>query len=314
MAETTKISWCHSTWNAWIGCTKVAPECDNCYAADMDARKRWDGGRTHWGPGVPRYRTSASNWRLPIRWNALQRMKLAAWSAGLDMVNGDEAELLARGFTKPEPWRVFGGSLMDWADNEVDPAWRADYWQLIRDTPALTWLLLTKRAPNIKRMLPADFSCEAYPHVWLGTTAGTQARVDSDGMRLLEIDAAAHFLSVEPQLESLDLFSWLTQAYARGRRPWVINGGESGKNARPFAIDWARLNLAVCRAQGAPFFMKQLGAHVTWGGYASPGEHWPDGTLKNDTGRGHFRVMLKDRAGANPDEWPEDIRIREFPQ
>ena len=56
MAETTGIAWTDSTFNPWIGCTKVGPGCDHCYAEALDKRHRW-GGATHWGAGVERRRT-----------------------------------------------------------------------------------------------------------------------------------------------------------------------------------------------------------------------------------------------------------------
>src|SRR5881394_1441244 len=119
MAEITGISWADSTFNPWIGCTKVGPGCDHCYAQVLDSRYRW-GGATHWGVGKPRMRTSVSNWKKPLAWNA------KAAKSG-------------------KPWRVFCASLTDVFDNEVPEEWRADLWRLIGATPALTWLLLTKR-------------------------------------------------------------------------------------------------------------------------------------------------------------------------
>lgn len=304
MAEITKIAWCQSSWNGWIGCSKIAEECQFCYAAEMDSRKRWDGGRTHWGPGVPRYRTKPANWAKPRQWNEEQKKRI-------------EAGVI-------EPWRVFGGSLMDWADNEVDPTWRAAYWRLIAETPLLTWLLLTKRAPNIERMLPPGFSRKTYPHVWLGTTAGTQKRVDVDGMRLLLTDAAVSFLSIEPQLEEVNLRAWLRAAHELQRRPWVIIGGESGRQARPFDIGWARIVLAQCREFGAPAFMKQIGARGFEARLAAarasdePSDRlWFGGWTRVDKGgesRWVRQYRTKDPAGADPAEWPADICVREFPK
>jgi protein gp37 len=65
LAEVTGIAWTDSTFNPWIGCTKVGPGCDHCYAEALDKRHRWQGD-THWGAGKPRVRTSAANWRS--RW------------------------------------------------------------------------------------------------------------------------------------------------------------------------------------------------------------------------------------------------------
>lgn len=66
MGAETKISWCDSTFNPWIGCTKVSPACANCYAEAL--MHRW--GKGLWGPGKPRQRTSAACWRQPLKWEA----------------------------------------------------------------------------------------------------------------------------------------------------------------------------------------------------------------------------------------------------
>lgn len=311
MGAETAIAWCNDTFNPWLGCTKVAPECDNCYAAALDEQrysKTLDGGTkdapvSHWGPGAPRHLTKT--WRQPIAWNNAQRKAIEAGSQ--------------------EPRRVFGGSLMDWADNEVDPSWRASYWGLIQQTPYLTWLLLTKRAPNIAKMLPADFSRERYPHVWLGTTAGTQARIDTDGMRLLEVDAAVSFLSVEPILETINLAPWLERARTLRRRAWVIVGGESGRKARACDLDAVRFIVRCCIAARVPVFVKQLGrwpqqiAYPTGVTDAEADRWMRDGWTRISHASGAFPMhwrryyRLKDPAGANPAEWPEDLRVREFP-
>ena len=113
MAEETGIAWTDSTFNAWIGCTKVGPGCEGCYAHVLDARYRW-GGAAHWGAGVPRHRTSPGNWHKPIEWNA-------------------------RAAKTGKRWLVFCSSLSDVFDNEAQEKWRADLFALIRATPALTW-------------------------------------------------------------------------------------------------------------------------------------------------------------------------------
>ena len=68
MAKQTSIAWCKSTLNPWIGCSRVSEGCNSCYAEALDKRMRF-GGATHWGPGVPRHRTSAANWKAPLMWN-----------------------------------------------------------------------------------------------------------------------------------------------------------------------------------------------------------------------------------------------------
>jgi protein gp37 len=59
MAENTKIEWADHTFNPWIGCTKVSPACDNCYAEAMMGHRY---GRANWGPGEDRARTGSANW------------------------------------------------------------------------------------------------------------------------------------------------------------------------------------------------------------------------------------------------------------
>lgn len=67
MAETTNIEWCDATFNPWMGCTRVSPACDDCYAARSTPARTL--GVT-WGAGEPRHRTSDANWKLPGQWNA----------------------------------------------------------------------------------------------------------------------------------------------------------------------------------------------------------------------------------------------------
>lgn len=64
MAADTKIAWATSTFNPWLGCTKVASGCTNCYAADMAGRLG-----VKWGPNGTRRRTAESTWKQVERWN-----------------------------------------------------------------------------------------------------------------------------------------------------------------------------------------------------------------------------------------------------
>lgn len=194
MAENTGISWAHSTFNPWIGCTKVGPGCDNCYAATLmqDRHKR-----VTWGAGEARSRTKT--WDQPLRWN-----KQAAASG--------------------EPWRVFCASLADVFDNEVPDEWRTDLWALIAATPHLTWLILTKRIGLAPRAMPAN--------VWIGATMVNQDEYVRDIDKLLRIDAPVRFISAEPLLGQINLIrskapEWLivggeSGANARPMNPdWV---------------------------------------------------------------------------------------------
>ena len=222
MAEVTEISWAHSTFNPWIGCTKVSPGCDHCYAATlMDDRY----GRVKWGAGQARSLTSESNWKQVRRWNT------KAQESG-------------------QTHRVFCASLADVFDNEVNPEWRADLWNLILTTPALTWMLLTKRIGNAK---PPGAMTRYPDNVWLGITVVNQEEADRDVPKLLDQGAAVRWLSCEPLLGPID-FKWPAQAM-----DWVIVGGESGKDARPMDPDWARSIRDQCEHHAIPFHFKQWG-------------------------------------------------------
>lgn len=129
MSDTTKIEWCDSTFNPWIGCTKVGPGCDHCYA-EVSTPSRTLG--VVWGPKAQRHRTSVSNWAMPLRWE-----------------RDHEAFFAQHGRRR----RVFCASLADVFDNQVPPAWRAELFALIADTPHLNWLLVTKRISNVPKMV-----------------------------------------------------------------------------------------------------------------------------------------------------------------
>lgn len=284
MAETSKIEWTDATFNPWIGCTKVSPGCDHCYAEQQDRHRGW----TPEGWGGPRRRTSAEYWKQPLKWDR------AAARQG-------------------ERRRVFCSSLADVFDNQVDASWRTDLWNLIAATPHLVWLLLTKRPQNIKKMLPENWG-GGYPNVWLGTTVENQAEADRRIPHLLAVQARVRFLSCEPLLGAVNLrhlrpvdlpveIDALTGTHGvsrphRGsntRLDWVIVGGESGKGARPMRPDWARSLRDQCAAAGVPFFFKQ------WG------EFTPDDPAANHTAMRRVGKTAAGRLldGVTHDEVPE---------
>lgn len=233
MAEHTKIEWCDHTFNPWIGCTKVSPACDNCYAEHLMDRRM---GRAKWGAGQPRSRTSAANWREPLKW---QRRAV-------------------RDGTRPF---VFCASLADVFDNEVPAEWRVDLFDLIDATPNLVWLLLTKRIGNVRRMMegrnwPANAA--------LGATMCNNEEYRRDAPKLVDAKAALDplftFGSFEPLLGPIGL--------GDDAPDWVIVGGESGPHARPMESHWADHMLSGCFILNRIFNFKQMG-----GGGADKGGH-----------------------------------------
>jgi protein gp37 len=223
MGETTNIAWTDSTFNPWIGCTKVSAGCDHCYAeALMD--KRWH--KVEWGPHGERKRTSENLWRQPITWNK----HFAAFQA-------------KHGHRQ----RVFCASLADVFDNQVPLQWRSDLFQLILDTPNLDWLLLTKRPENAEKMLGV-----APDNVWIGTTCEDQAAYDRRWPILQRCQAHTKFISYEPALSGLTMAGHVTKP------DWVIAGGESGQGHRYDDLGWYYRLMDECALEGVPFFMKQV--------------------------------------------------------
>ncbi|MGB7989063.1 MAG: DUF5131 family protein [Candidatus Methylophosphatis roskildensis] len=247
------------TYNHREGCTEVSPACEWCYARVRN--ERFFAGE-NWGAGAPRRTRSDAYRKQPYKWDS------HAKSLGVRL-------------------KVFGGSLMDFADNEVPADWRIDLWQTIRATSNLDWLMLTKRVPNVVRMLPADWG-DGYENVWLGATVWDQKSADRDIPRLLRIPRRLHWISVEPMLGRIQI-----PAERLKQLGFVVIGGESGTHARPFDLDAAKCLLDACVRAGVPVFMKQLG--------------------KNPVRAGHERLQLLDPKGGNPEEWPAELQVRQFP-
>lgn len=256
MAENSGIEWTNHTFNPWIGCTKISPACDNCYAADWD--KRYEGGK-HWGPKAERRRTGEKNWRLPLKWN-------------------EQAKQEGKRF------RVFCASLADVFDNAVPQEWRDDLFKLIESTPDLDWLLLTKRPQNIRKMYPEGWLEKAPHNVWLGTTVENQEVAERNIPALCNVPARIRFLSCEPLLGPIDLSSLLAKVGDGGDHyyncldgsiydeangltedafddviNWVITGGESGTHFRDADPNWFRGLRDQCAAAKTPFLFKQWG-------------------------------------------------------
>lgn len=277
MGETTAIAWTDHTFNPWIGCSKVCPECAHCYAEGYGQRFG-----VAWGERGNRRRTSPSNWHQPLRWHR------AAVRDGVRR-------------------RVFCASLADVFEDRADlTPWRRDLFYLIGECHGLDWLLLTKRPEDVHRLGPA---WHEWPrNAWLGTSAGTQATLDRAMPELLDTPGPpVTFLSAEPLLEPLCLDAYLDV-------DWVIVGGESGPQARPCSVEWVRSIVRQCKSAGVPVFVKQLGAAPYMPRLPEWHEHPGTWSCRISAHSGRFNIQLSDRAGADPAEWPEDLRVREWPR
>lgn len=201
MSENTNIEWCDATFNPWEGCTKVSPGCDHCYAETRNAR--FGGGQAvNWGPGAPRRRTGKDTWAKPEQWQ-----KRAA-------------DFMTKHGRRQ---RVFCASLADVFDNQVPAEWRVDLFRLIKATPDLDWLLLTKRIgmvtpllleslkwsatsdPDLAYWIGCWFDGHPPANVWIGGTITSQEEADRDIPKLLAVPARVRFLSMEPLLGPVDI-------------------------------------------------------------------------------------------------------------
>ena len=264
MGKDSKIAWTTHTFNPWWGCYKVGTGCANCYAQTMAHRWRFN----IWGQYTDRRLMTDSTWTKPFMWH-----EQAAGST--------------------EKVTVFCGSMCDVFEHHANPDWAATLdaqrkrlWDMMSATTNLTWLVLTKRAANIESMMPAGLgNWKAGDNVWLGGSVSTQedmAAICPYLEKLREERGIPYFLSVEPLLSKVRLGPYNPN--------WVIIGGESGHNARPFTADHALDIMHLdCKPRAIPVFMKQLGSHVA------------------------RSARLKSSLGSDPAEWREDMRVQHFP-
>jgi protein gp37 len=295
--KNSKIEWTHHTFNPWWGCSKVSAACTHCYAETFAKRT----GHDVWGPGKPRRFFGPNHWEQPIKWDE------AAAKAG-------------------ERQRVFCASMADVFEDYLGPDrdtlidTRRALFNLIKQTPNLDWLLLTKRPENVLQMTPA-WVLHFFPeNIWVGTTVENQEQAKKRIPELLKIPANVRFLSCEPLLGEVNLTEQTifgsknlldepiqtnvgrtkTGAIKKGVH-WIICGGESGPGARPMHPQWARSLRDQCQAANVPFFFKQWGEWASICAGLNDSADWEGMTLKR---------VGKARAGRLLDgkEW------NEFPQ
>jgi protein gp37 len=241
------------TFNPWWGCLEVSPACANCYAKTLAARWGFD----VWGKETPFRFFGDKHWNEPRKWNERAR------KLGLRI-------------------RVFCGSMCDWLQDRpelVEP--RARLLALIDGTPALDWLMLTKRPENLDTLTPWRDRGGAPANVMLGATVEDQRRADERIPVLLAFpslrpaEMGQRFLSCEPLLGPVDLervripdapsppfHGHALRAYRgfRERIDWVICGSESGhpSKVRETRDEWVASLRDQCAAAGVPFFLKQF--------------------------------------------------------
>jgi protein gp37 len=322
MGDVTTISWTDHTFNCWWGCSKATgdPQCFNCYAEKWAKRCGYP-----WGPSAERRMFKDAHWDSPLVWD-----KRA------------EKEGVRR--------RVFCGSMCDIFERHADEHQnrrmrqaRRRLFHLVERCRHMDWQFLTKRPGNVKRMVPGSWLQGEWPgNVWLGVSAGTQAILEHRGRILMMLPAPIRFVSCEPLLEGLKIrngrsmrWSVPTRTDPSGRGieytdpgedfipfDWIILGGESGPGARPYHVPWARSINAQCLKGRVAVFNKQKGACPTVDN-AADAKQFTDLGAKTETPGPRIpgtwaravstRIILADKAGRDPEQWPEDLRRREFP-
>ena len=163
-------------------------------------------------------------------------------------------------------------------------------WRIIRETPNLIYQILTKRPERVLANLPADWG-EGYPNVWLGVSTENQENFDLRVPILISIPAKVRFLSIEPLIGEIDL----TKVMESNKLDWVIIGGESGNDTgksryRPCDLRWMEYLKAMFQLAGVPVFVKQLGTYLA------------------------KAMNLQDRKGGDMNEFPEALRVRQWPK
>lgn len=318
----TTIEWTDESWNpidavdritnalGWM-CTHVSPGCLNCYAERIN---RWRGNGHHY--------------RVPE----------------LDKV---EIRLLPNVLRRPLSWRkprrVFVCSMTDLFHDAHPDELIDQVFAVMQASPRHTFQVLTKRADRMSHYIAhaegrvtaagEDLAavmgwCHAnedrpWPlsNVWCGTSVENQRYANERIPQLLQTPAALRFLSCEPLLGSVQIAEYLPNALWNNlpswKAPalgWVIVGGESGPNARPMDVQWARWIVEQCTLAGVPVFVKQLGAKP---GFRLEDEEARGNVMPSfhhyDAAAALYIKKLRDPKGGNMAEWPEELRVRNWP-
>lgn len=316
----TAIEWTDETWNPTGGCDRISPGCAHCYA-----KEQWDRRHKAFLEGkamAPQYSKPFEVLQLfpdrllqPLKWRQPRRVFVNSVS---DLFHEDvPVEFIDK---------VFAVMALPGASTSAEGRYRPHTFQILtkradrmRDYMAnpqrssLVQMAAGKIVYEHKRTWGTPYTWPL-PNVWLGVSVENQRFADERIPLLLQTPAAVRFISAEPLLGPVDIRPYMPNAlwndipsWKEPELGWVIVGGESGQGARPFDLAWARSIVVQCKAAGVPVFVKQIGSGVSL--------H----TLEKGRGRfvndGDFDCMkIRDLKGGDMDEWPADLRVREFPE
>lgn len=344
----TSIEWTDRSWNFLRGCSLKSTGCEHCYAMIIAHRFNYPGGTyeglTEVGPNGPRWNGNVRvvedkimepfHVRKPQKWFVNSMSDLFHEDVPFDVIDRAFAvmaltphhtyqiltkrpELMLEymgGLAKPgddlaefeeelvERWGAAAGDLLDgpWIHNDG---------KRFRDKIEAFISHCMGMEPD-GEMLAEDSIPFPLPNVWLGVSAENQKYWDERVEVLGRVPAAVRFVSIEPQLGPIDVGN----VFETGKIHWLIVGGESGPSARPFDIQWPRDIVAHCKPADVACFVKQFGAKAYSAKDMIIGKHFPrepaDYAIRLPLGK--YQV-LQDGHGGDMSEWPEDLRVREFP-
>ncbi len=226
MGDKTGIEWADATWNPVVGCSKVSPGCDNCYAIGVSARMIAN-------PKVDGYDGTVAG---------------GDWTGQINLLR----DRLDQPLRWKRPRRIFVNSMSDLFHPDVPDEFINDVFGVMAKADWHQFQVLTKRPQRMREYFNrGPQPTFPPPNVWLGTSIESNHYMFRSE-HLAAIPAAVRFLSLEPllgPLPSLDL----------DNIDWVIVGGESGTNARPMHPEWVLDIRDRCTEANVPFFFKQWG-------------------------------------------------------
>jgi protein gp37 len=218
-----------------------------------------------------------------------------------------EVKFVPEALKLPSTWktpkRVFVNSMSDMFHEKVAEQWLHDIYHVMENNPQHSYQILTKRSGRMREYLTWRYGGGRIPsrHIWHGVSVENQEAADERIPDLLASPSGVRFLSCEPLLGPVDLSAypwkdgcWDGAKAPRGLLHWVIVGFESGHGARAGNIAWIRSLINQCRDAHLSVFIKQLGP-----------------SYEDEGGR---KIFMNDKKGGSMEEWPADVRIREFPQ
>ena len=290
MSDKTKIAWTEATWNPVTGCSKVSEGCRNCYAERVWPRLSASPGR-YFGREFGDVRIHPETLDIPLRWT--------------------------------RPRQIFVASMADLFHQSVPDAFIDHVFSVMAQASRHTFQILTKRPERAKAFLSGR---EILPNVWLGVSAEDQKTLNERIPVLLSTPAALRWVSIEPMIGPVT-FRWakwqdefkvdpktgqesMNHLDGLRRLDWLVVGGETGPKARSMNGGWVRILVGECREAGVPLFVKQLGT-----AYSDPLNGVAGAGLKiSPDAINLLSNRLSDRSGADSGEWPEDLRVREYPK